>query len=673
MHLVPTYGLERHLLLQYLTDDCLLLKIPRDYVSRLEAQIAELDGELRALRSQTLPRSVASEDAVDILIHHEAASPEQQQRSTPSTTLTPAPSDRNSSHLQDLAKSVTNLPLKSSPQPRFLGPSSGITLAKLVMAAMHVDGLAPPVFPERQSQHSNVSAPDTKATLPPRHAADHLIDVYFQYRTPHLPIIDRQQVEEALESAYSWNGSAQLLDQAVEHHMFTTYIVLAIALCDLPNPNNPSSRGRPSQSEGCFLSAVAWVERVITYSRSDIETLRSILLLAQFIALNPSRGSLWHLAGTALRLCVDIGLHWETEEQTLNMDPELLYERRRLWYSTYQFDRVLCVTLDRPFGIIDQSTHVPLPNPWARSRQLGRQPDPYDVHHQRAHNHMFGMSMLESEIKHVQHNQIGVSKLANPKTNYPAWSLDIQPRLQEWYDTIPPPSKAHPLSIFAQQAYWDSIYNNAILLLYRPGYAVMHLSVEAMSIAFEASCKLIASIKILQRDGKCESLWKTVHHLFMAGLSVIYGLWQSKEIRDRTPVRNSISTLQSCGSTLSAMSETFPGASGCRDIFDTLSSATVDFLVTNDAEEARQNRMEFEKQVGDLLQELPSRRGVPSTSENRNADFSLSTMLSADGFDFGEMLSSAAQWPEFQDVDFGDIDTQLMTGIGVGSSSFALM
>lgn len=637
-------------------------------MSRLEAQIAELDQELRHLRSQTLPRSGTSEDA--ILIDHESASAD-------STTASPAPLDRNSSHLQDLVKSVTSVPVKTSSQPRFLGPSSGISLAKLVMAAMHVDGLQSPVIFEQRSQHlddSSLPTPETKASLPPRHAANHLVDVYFQYRTPHLPIVDRQQVEEALETAYSWIGSAQPLDRAVEHHVFTTYMILAIALCDLPNPINPSSRGRPSQSEGCFLSAVAWVEKVITYSKSDIETLRSILLLAQFIALNPSRGSLWHLTGTALRLCVDVGLHWETEEQTLNMDPELLHERRRLWYSTYQFDRVLCVTLDRPFGIIDQSTRVPLPNPWARSRRLGRQPDEYDVHHQRAHNHMFGMSMLESEIKHVQHNQLGISKLANPKTNYPAWILDVQPRLQEWYDTIPPPSKAHPLSIFAQQAYWDSTYNNAVLLLYRPSHAVMHLSMEAMSITFDASCKLIASIKILQREGKCESLWKTVHHLFMAGLSVIYGLWQSKDIRDRTPVRTSISTLQSCGSTLSAMTETFPGASGCRDIFDTLSSTTIDYLVTNDAEEARRNRMEFEKQVGDLLQELPSRRRIPATmNENRNADFSLSTMLSADGFDFGEMLSSAAQWPEFQDLDFSDMDARLIMGNGAGSSSYALL
>jgi len=637
-------------------------------VSHLEAQVTKLNQELQDLRSRTVPHSATDEDVIRV----ETASLERQE-SSPSTIVTPVVSDRNSSHLQDLVQSVTNVPVEPSTQPRFLGPSSGITLAKLVMAAINVDGLPSPVFSEQQSQRSDdsyLSTQETKASLPPRHAADHLVDVYFQYRTPHLPIVSRQQVEDALESAYSWTSDHSPPGRVVEHHIFTTYMILAIGLCDLPNPKNPSRRGRPSQSEGCFLSAVVWIEKIITYSRSDIETLRSILLLAQFIALNPSRGSLWHLTGTALRLCIEIGLHWETEEQALNTDLDLLHERRRLWYSTYQFDRVLCITLDRPFGITDESTRVPLPSPWARSRRLGRQPNEYDVHNQRAHNHMFGMSMLESEIKQVQHNQVWTPKLASPKTNYPAWILDIQPRLQEWYDTIPQPSKAHSSSIFAKQAYWDSIYHNAILLLYRPNYAVMHLSAEAMSITFESSCKLIASIKILQREGKCESLWKTVHHLFMAGLGVIYGLWQSREIRDRNPVRNSISTLQSCDSTLSAMSETFPGASGCRDVFDTLSSATIDFLVTNDAEEARQNRVKFEKQVGDLLQELqPFRRGMFTTNGNNTPEFDLSTMLSADGFGFGEMLSSAAQWPDFQDMNFSDMETEPMIGIGMNSSS----
>lgn len=45
-----------------------------------------------------------------------------------------------------------------------------------------------------------------------------------------------------------------------------------------------------------------------------------------------------------------------------------------------------------------------------------------------------------------------------------------------------------------------------------------------MAIAFDASCKLVANIKVLQREGKCESPWKTVHHLLLDGLGVIYGL-----------------------------------------------------------------------------------------------------------------------------------------------------
>jgi len=230
------------------------------------------------------------------------------------------------------------------------------------------------------------------------HAANHLVDVYFQYRTPHLPIISRLQVEECLDSAYATTSGHQPPNNTAEKNIFTTYMVLAIALCDLPGP---SGNGRPSQSEGCFGSAVNWIENVITYSKSDIETLRTILLLTQFVALCPSRGSLWHLTGTALRLCIDIGLHWETEEQAVGMDPDLLNERRRLWYSTYQFDRILCITLGRPFGIIDESARVPLPNPWTASLDsINAKSNNFDVHSQRAHNHMFDLSKLESEIKH---------------------------------------------------------------------------------------------------------------------------------------------------------------------------------------------------------------------------------------------------------------------------------
>jgi hypothetical protein len=630
-----------------------MLQIPRTYMSNLEAQVERLTRENQELRTQTQPASADRED----LTFPDPSSPAVRELSN-TPTETPAASDGNTGHLQDLVKSVRNVVVEPSGQPRFLGPSSGITLARMVMASIRTDALqAVPLFSKQKAHNYSppTSAPgpastqSTSSSLPPRHAADHLVDVYFQYRTPHLPIVERSHVELAIESAYLAMNSDQPPGRTAERDIFTTYMVFAIALCNVTNPSGGT--GRVMQSEGCFRSAIVWVEKVITYSKSDLETLRAVLLLAQFVSMCPWQGSLWHLTGIALRLCIDIGLHWESEEQPLNMDPQMIYERRRLWYSAYHFDRVLGITLGRPFGITDESTRVPLPHPWAASRpRFGHETNDIDIHHQRAHNHLFTMAKLESEIKHVQQSQTWPLRIACPKPNFAVWVEDIQPRLQEWYGTIPSLDKAHPSSIFANQAYWDYIYNNSILLLYRPNYNAQHLPSEALSISHEAACKLIASIKILQREGRLDVLWKSVHHLFMAGLTVIYGLWQRKEIRDRNPVGNSISTLQTCATTLSAMSETFHGAAGCRDAFDTLSSVTIDWLVNNDDEVIRQNQLEFDKQVEELLQQLQNPNGAV-TNENGTNNFS--AMLSTDAF--GEMLSSAAQWPEsLQGIDFGD-------------------
>lgn len=618
-------------------------------MSDLEAQIEKLTQENEELRARTQTSHVDDENTS--LISFDLP-PSSEPRDT--QLHRQVSSDVTSDHFQNLVSSVRNVVVEPSRQSQFLGQSSGISFARLVMAAIHIDRQPLSVAPEQQMHGPLLSTP-IKPSLPPRHVADHLVDVYFQYRTPHLPILDRSHAEKALERVYLTSVDDKPSDVIEDQDIFTTYMVFAIALCDVQNV----SGGRPSQSEGCFSSALEWVEKVLTYSKSDLETLRAVLLLAQFVALFPSRGSLWHLTGFALRLCVDIGLHWENEEISLNISADLLNDRRRLWYCAYQFDRVLCITLGRPVGILDESTRVQLPNPWVRSHSTpNNELDAFDIHSQRAHNHLFTMSRLESEVRHVQHSQVWDSKLAYPRTNYLTWIQDIQPRLHEWYSTIPEPSKAHASSIFASHAYWDVIYNNAIFLLYRPNSPAPNQSIDHILNFFEASCKLVSCIKVLQRDGKLEMLWKSVHHMFMAGLGVIYGLWHSKEVRDRSPIGGSISTLQSCASTLSAMSETLPGAVGCRDAFDALSSATIDWLVTKDIEESRQNRVEFEKQVMDLMHQLQ----LPgSTSMNQSGTNNMSALLSTDSFALSDLLQSAAQWPISRDEGYGDMRNDNMT------------
>jgi hypothetical protein len=160
----------------------------------------------------------------------------------------------------------------------------------MVMASVRPDALA------RTRQYSDQRSDNPRSTsavaaaescLPPRHAADHLVEVYFQYRTPHLAIMTRAQVAKALDDAYLCANVNQIADREVQRGVFTTYMVLAIALCNVPNPSGGTSR--VSQSEGCFRSAIGHIENIITYSKSDLETLRAVLLLAQFVSMCKSR------------------------------------------------------------------------------------------------------------------------------------------------------------------------------------------------------------------------------------------------------------------------------------------------------------------------------------------------------------------------------------------------
>ena len=123
-------------------------------------------------------------------------------------------------------------------------------------------------------------------------------------------------------------------------------------------------------------------------------------------------------------------------------------------------------------------------------------------------------------------------------------------------------------------------------------------------------------------------------------------------------------------STLSAMSANFAGANESRDAFDTLSTATTDWLLTNSLEETSRNRATFERQIGDLLDSLQRSRSQTGVL-GRYDGSDLSTMLSRDTFAFGEMLSSAAQWPDIGDVDFNDMMLDSVSATATDVTAYA--
>lgn len=433
-------------------------EVPRGYVSNLEAQIEQLKKQLSELQEQ---RSS---------IRTDINSPELQ--SCNNSHLSGNSVEDGASDPRDLVKSMAFVVLGGTDQPRFMGSSSGITLAKMVMASVRTHPSVPlPPHIGHGIINTPKNSPSTSvSSLPPRVAADHIVDVYFQHRTSHFPIIEREVVKRAVENVYAPPVPQGQDPGCLDKDLFIVYLIFAIGLCGI----SAGDVGRPAQSEGCFYSAIQNLEKVLNYSKSDLDILSSILLLAQYVALCPSAGSLWQLIGMALRLCIDLGLHWETEN-VLGLAPLLLDQRRRLFWTTYNFDRMLSINLGRPFGIADQSLNTAFPDPslrrpWTQDGSHSIADPESDKQYVRVANHVSRLYRLESEIKHVLYHQLQGTTLAYPRANYTLWLRDIQPQLDQWRATIPGTSKIHPKSIWATDDWWEASYSNALLLLHRPNY-----------------------------------------------------------------------------------------------------------------------------------------------------------------------------------------------------------
>jgi hypothetical protein len=518
-------------------------EIPRDYVESLEAQIERLKAEVQLLGSR---HSAAP--------NNEAASSEQ------ASSVTPQSDHETGSELYtSLALAV----LDPSEEPRFVGTSSGVTLAKAILGSLQCNMPTSPSIRSSQEPSMNLLLPRMSPPLPSKESATYLIDVYFQCRTPHLPLMERTDILTCVHNAYlAHDNEAATVAQRKGRDVFVTLMIFAISCCGL---KGQVGKGASDRSESFFHSAVECLDSTIGTAGNDTKTVTDILLLAQYVSLSPSKGNLWTLSGLAIRACIELGFHWETN-LALRITQAQLNERRRLFWAAYYFDRLLVVTVGRPLGIEEQSLDAGYPGPPPAHPSLEER------HAQRVANHIVRLARLEAETKHVLYRQQQTASMAFPQPDYHAW---IKPRLEQWHADIPSTQEAHPASIYASSSWWGATYSHALLLLHRPTPRVSKPSPISLRICFEASTKLIECTQSLLREGHLDMIWVWAHHLFVAGLLLTYSVWNSDELRSSLAPEKIVNIGQVCASSLAAVAERYPKAAGCRDVIESMVAATV--------------------------------------------------------------------------------------------------
>lgn len=516
---------------------------------------------------------------------------------------------------------------ENTANPRYLGATSGVSFARVVFAAVQSSvnenkstsdkaGVRPykPIAGNSSSATGTTMRDSffglhTKPTIhpapfPDREVGIALVNLYFEHANPQIPILHKVEFMNMFDQAYDpekpQRGPKELYMLNMVFAIGGGIIMGALAKTETQNsaakPGEGKMSSKQAQPEEYHASAIVHLEACLNNSGGGLEELQAVLLLANFALLRPVPPGLWYIVGVAVRLAVDLGLHYEdgkdvdsglreksgppneTQLRERGRREFIRDHRRRLWWSTYSFDRLVSICVGRPFGISDQviTTEFPslLEDQFVTPEGFKDPPPDHIAQptYKLVAHHYFRLRLLQSEILQVlQYQQVQSARASGQNfrnsymhttlpspflskfDSFRAWRIDIDKRLYEWKMTAP--TKQHTGVGFSTE-FLDLNYWQAIVMLYRQSLSVpamfegeynttMDINTQSLPTELrededrvylkvaEAGQKIMRLYRQLHVAGVINYTYLATHHIFMAGISYLYAIWHSPIVRSR--------------------------------------------------------------------------------------------------------------------------------------------
>ena len=461
---------------------------------------------------------------------------------------------------------------KENDASRYLGPSSGITMTRLVMdlAKQNTDTKSiKEIVPETKARQikdrfiqeeekptskvypliSDVAAPH----LPSRELANNLIDNFYRKAQYMLPTLHEPSYNKVVDSVYYGSTNA--------YENFTLRIVIAISMQKLDTTY-------AGLADSYYLAALPFLEDAI--KTKDLKTLQCYALIAQYSLVTPTRTAAFWVVGLAARLCQELGI---TEEATIapSYDNKPRFNalevdmRRRLFWIIMSMEFGLAHSLGRPssfgttFDHIDVEFFKDVDDQYITPS--GVMPGSPSSIKKRIAIHFFKMRLLQAEIR----RKLYLRKKPEPKSDRDPWFQEMHAKLIGWYHSSLKDDEGSGLS----EEWCEGRYNTMIVFLYRPTPQVPRPSANAARLCFEASIFNIYMQK-KQIDMKLVDLtWIFTQSLFMALNAILWAL-SYPEIRKeyaRDKVEQHIHMAQVA---ISQASERWPGVESALELYDHL-------------------------------------------------------------------------------------------------------
>ncbi|RUS15617.1 fungal-specific transcription factor domain-containing protein, partial [Endogone sp. FLAS-F59071] len=257
----------------------------------------------------------------------------------------------NSQHQQQFNDNAGQLAIDETGSARFVGGSSGFHFLQKSCQFRNGAFYFPCNDPEKSSSFQFQTFHQTELHLqdiPPKDLSDQLIELYFEYHQPILPVFEnKMKFMKALE------------ENRCSH--FALNALYAVASRFSKDPRVRLEPGNPETAGNIFFERAKHLLKDDNAS-SSISTIQGLILMAvhQNDLFRPTRACKY--AGMAFFMAQNLGLYRSCE--LWNLPPSECERRARVFWCCYVLDRILSATYGMPVTFddhnIDYSEALPI-------------------------------------------------------------------------------------------------------------------------------------------------------------------------------------------------------------------------------------------------------------------------------------------------------------------------
>jgi len=252
-------------------------------------------------------------------------------------------------------------------------------------------------------------------------------------------------------------------------------------------------------------------------------------------------------------------------------------------------------TLARPVAIRDEDIDVPLPSNIDDGHFGPDTPEIISHSSMSPFQQLIRIRRLSGQISQSLHINVALKSMsAAEKSNI---RRSLRSEIEAWREDVQAlglserTTEGAPAPTFLSTSWYEVLFHNAVLLLYRPSPMfpnpgsirrgdAEHEEGELQHLLLSAKASIRNYAELL-RNRRLNYSWITLYAVFMAGLAYVYGVGRStKQLRQGRQVQvphylEVIENTRSCSNILVAICERWNDARGSCEIFDQLSNAVI--------------------------------------------------------------------------------------------------